>query len=253
MWIGITTYQSMQDINNKYHTSYNIAQQKSALDGIIIGGLLFNSSSGVVFINNSDRAKKTMSKAIKQAASSMDKLKSLNNAIYHDITTEYSNFSTIAYTLIEKVKSQSLTKDDLKKRLAAWRKLKFKTQEITQSVKQLSDQTNQDYEKLLASSITAFIIKSCLLTVIIVLLTTMIMRNIINCIMSLGKEVKAILSKGDINARINVSRNDEISNIESTINLLLDNASEAANNAIEHSKSAEKIWLMFLRSKNKTN
>jgi len=57
MWIGISTYQSMQDINNKYHTSYNIAQQKSALDGIIIGGLLFNSSSGVVFINNSDKAK----------------------------------------------------------------------------------------------------------------------------------------------------------------------------------------------------
>lgn len=247
MWIGISTYQSMQDINNKYHTSYNIAQQKSALDGIIIGGLLFNSSSGVVFINNSDKAKKTMSKAINQAASSIDNLKSINNDIYQKINADFSNFSTIARSLTEKVKSQALTKDDLKKRLAAWRKLKFKTQEITQSVKELSDKTNQDYEQLLSSSITAFIIKICVMTLIIVLLTTVIMRNIVNCILTLGKEVKAILAKGDVNARISITRNDEISNIMSTINVLLDNASEAANTALGHAENAEQAMADILK------
>ncbi|MCU7939329.1 MAG: CZB domain-containing protein [gamma proteobacterium symbiont of Bathyaustriella thionipta] len=248
IWIGITTYQSMQEINNNYHTSYTISQQKSALDGIIIGGLLFNSSSGVVFINNSDKAKKTMAKAIKQTTASIEKLKTANNKLYQKLISDFSNFSTIALRLTEKVKTQALTKGDLKDRLAAWRKLKFKTQEMTQSVKQLSDQTNQDYKQLLSSSITAFIIKICALTLIIVTLTTVIMRNIVNCIMSLGKEVKGIPAKGDVNARINITRNDEISNIMSTINLLLDNASDAANDSIEHAEKAEQNMADILKA-----
>lgn len=247
MWIGITTYQSMQEINDNYHSSYKIAQQKSALDGIIIGGLLFNSSSGVVFINNSEKAKQTMLKAIKQVTSSTQALKVLNDGLYQDISSEFSTFSNVAIALTEKLKSQSLTKDDLKKRLAAWRNLKFKVQKIIQSVAALSIQTNKDYEKLLNNSITSFIIKSILLTLIIVLLTSLIIRNIVNCIKSLGIEVKAILSQGDINARISISRNDEISAIMSTINLLLDNASQAANIAQKHAEHAEQSMASVLK------
>ncbi|MCW8928872.1 MAG: methyl-accepting chemotaxis protein [Gammaproteobacteria bacterium] len=240
VWLGFTTYQSMQEIKDNYYSSYNIAQQKSALDGIIISGLLFNSSSGVVFMNNSDKAKKTMQSAVTKLNSSIGELKELNNELYKQIHTEYSAFKDVAVNLTQKVQNQSLTKEDMKKRLTFWRNLKFKTQSITQSVKELSDTTNQAYEELLQESISLFVIKGGLLTLIIVSLVTFIMRNIVKCIMRLGDQVKDILSKGDVNARINIAQSDEIGSIENAINLLLDNASEATNKAIQHSQDSEK-------------
>jgi methyl-accepting chemotaxis protein len=66
LWVGLGTYLSLQEISHKYQSSFNISQQKSLLDGVIIGGLLFNSSSGVVFISSSNKAKQTMSNAIKK-------------------------------------------------------------------------------------------------------------------------------------------------------------------------------------------
>ena len=136
----------MQEVKDKYYVSYNIAQQESALNGIIIGGLLFNSSSGVVFMNNSDKAKKTMQTAVKQVAASIKYLKELNSELHKQINSEYTAFNNIAIALTRKVQSQALTKEDLKKRLKIWRSLKFKTQSITQSVKKLNDKTNQSYE-----------------------------------------------------------------------------------------------------------
>ncbi len=240
IWLGLTTFQSMQEIKDKYYASYNISQQKSALDGIIIGGLLFNSSSGVVFMNNSDKAKKTMQSAIKKVAASVAYLKEINNELYQKIYSEYTAFNDVAAALNQKVQAGSLTKDDMSKRLKIWRDLKFKTQSITESIKKLSDKTNLAYEELLKNSISSFVIKGGLLTLVIVSLVIFIMRNIIKCIMSLGLQVKEILTKGDLNARIKISGKDEISSIENAINLLLDNASDAANKAIQHSEEAEK-------------
>ena len=125
-WMGWSTYQSIQDINDKYFTSYEISQQESALSGIIKGGLLFNSSSGVVFMSQSDKAKVTMHKAVKQVADSMTKLKKLNTGLHQQLFTEYSAFNNIATSLVQKVSSQKLTSDDLKSRLKAWRGLSLK-------------------------------------------------------------------------------------------------------------------------------
>ena len=239
-WLGLTTYQSMLEIKNQYYVSYKIAQQESALDGIIIGGLLFNSSSGVVFINNSAKAKKTMQTAVNKVTTSIQQLKKLNSELYNKLNSEYTDFNKVAVDLTQKVQTQTLIKEDLKKRLKMWRGLKFKTQSIIKSVKKLSDNTNQAYEELLKQSISSFVIKGGLLTIVIVSLVTFIMRNIVNCIMGLGIQVRNILSTGDINTRIDVTANDEIDSIKNTINLLLDNASEATNNAIQHSQDAEK-------------
>ncbi|MDX2504495.1 MAG: methyl-accepting chemotaxis protein [Gammaproteobacteria bacterium] len=240
IWLCWTTYLSMLEINDKYYISYDIGQQESALHGINIGGLLFNSSSGVVFMNNSDKAKQTMQAAIKKVTASINRLKELNIELYQQLSSEYTDFIKTANELTQKVRTESLTQDDLKKRLKAWRALKFKTLSITGSVKQLSDKTNQEYELLLKNSITSFVIKGALLTLVIVSLVILIMRNIIYCIKRLGKEVKLILDKKDINARLNIAESDEIGSIESAINLLLDNASEAANKAMNHARDAEK-------------
>ncbi|MCP3851908.1 MAG: hypothetical protein GY694_16985 [Gammaproteobacteria bacterium] len=239
MWLGWATYQAMQELRDKYHISYNIAQQESSLNGIIIGGLLFNSSSGVVFMNNSQKAKKTMATALNKVVDSIDALKKVNNELYQQVNNEFLEFNKIASELTDKVKTQPLTKDDLSKRLKAWRALKFKTQSITKLVKKLSLKSSQEYEQLLKDSILAFVIEGGLLTLIIVSLVTFIMRNIVLCILRLSTEVKKILTKGDMTARIHITGNDEIGSAESVINLLLDNASEEANNAISSAQNAE--------------
>ncbi|MCK5664664.1 MAG: CZB domain-containing protein [Thiotrichaceae bacterium] len=238
-WMGWSTYQSIQDINDKYFTSYEISQQESALSGIIKGGLLFNSSSGVVFMSQSDKAKVTMQKAIKQVADSMTKLKKLDTGLHRQLITEYSEFNKVSNQLVQKVSSQKLTAEDLKSRLKAWRGLKFKTQEIDLSVRKLSEKTNLEYKALLHENITSHMVKGGLLALIIISLVILIMRNIVNCIISLGDEVRRILSTGDINARIKITGKDEIAATEEAVNMLLDNASNAANSAIQNAQEAE--------------
>ncbi len=240
-WMGWTTYQSMQQINDKYFTSYSISQQESALSGVIKGGLLFNSSSGVVFMSQSDKAKKTMRTAVGQVNNSMKKLKDLNTGLHQQLFTEHSDFNKIANQLLQKINTQPLTSEDLKSRLKAWRALKFKTQDMDKSVKKLSEQTNLEYKALLQSNITLHLIKGGLLALILVTMVILIMRNIVNCITSLGDEVKRILSTGDINARIKITGKDEIASTEEAVNLLLDNASTATNNAIQNAQEAETL------------
>lgn len=239
-WIGISTYSSTQELNNKYFESYSIAQQETAINGIIKGGLLFNSSSGVVFMSKSQKAKKTMQNATEQVRSSMNQLKELNPDIHQQISNEYSSFHKIANQLSEKVKTQTLTTDDLKTRLAAWRELKFKSQKINKQIIQKSKETNKEYESLLSSSMTLHMIKGGVLVIFITSLIMLLMRNIVLKIKSLGKEVQHILASGDIKARLQVSGNDEISEAEQAMNMLLDNASTATNDAIKHAQDAER-------------
>jgi methyl-accepting chemotaxis protein len=246
IWLGLTTLQSMWEVKDKYDLSYNYSLQTSTLENIIIGGLLFNSSSGVVFTENSDKAKKTMKKGLNQVANEMQKLKTYNNEIYDQILQEFNDFNSIASGLVQKVQSQKLSKEDLKKRLKAWRALKFKTQNIIKDVKNKSQSINQEYQELLQQSISSFIIKGGLLTIVIVLLVTLIMRNIVKTICSLSEEVKNILAKGDIFARLPISDKNEIGSIEKTINLLLDNSSNAASEAIKQTEDAKKHMAQVL-------
>ena len=237
--MGWTTYQSMNLINDKYFTSYNIAQEKSALDGVIKGGLLFNSSSGVVYMTQSIKAKKTMSVSIQQVIKSMHLLEQLNSGIHLKLNSEFNAFLNVANQLTQKVQSQPLSKEDLINRLKVWRALKLKTQELTQQAEELSTRTNLEYRELLSKSLYSFIIKEGLLAFVIVALVTLIMRNIVNCILHLGNEVKRILETGDIDARLDINGKDEIGVTEEAVNRLLDNASTATHNAIKHAQESD--------------
>lgn len=240
IWLGFTTLQSIREIRDTYNLSYQYSQQTSVLKDIIIGGLLFNSSSGVVYMNDSKKAKQTMSKGVKQLADAMLKLKAVKNEVYLQLSQEYENFNLIASQLTIKVQTEKLTKNDLKARLKAWRTLKFKTQDIVNGVNQEAEIANQNYQQLLNDSIYSFVIKGGILTLMIVLSVILIMRNIVNSIASLEKEVNQILRQGDIQARLSVTDSNEIGRIEQVINLLLDNSSNAAKEAINHSRQAEK-------------
>ena len=79
-------YKSLNTINLRYHHSHKIVAETGYLKSIIIGGLLFNSASGVVFMNpNSKKAKNSMKKGIDKISTFMSKLKKSNKELYNKI------------------------------------------------------------------------------------------------------------------------------------------------------------------------
>jgi hypothetical protein len=51
MIIGISTYLSFSNIHEQYNETQKISKENDYLKSIIIGGLLYYSASGVVFMN----------------------------------------------------------------------------------------------------------------------------------------------------------------------------------------------------------
>ena len=251
-WLGFSTWSSMQETRSRYDLSYQYGQQTSALENVIIGGLLFNSSSGVLFMNpKSDKAKKTMAEGVARVSSAMETLASISPQIHQAISSDFTAFATVANALVTKVNNQALTEQDLGNRLKVWRALKFKTQDLIKSVKQQSTTANREYQQLLDNSVSSFALQSGLLTLIIVALVTLIMRNIVVNINRLGEEVKTILKKRDINARLHLTDGFEIGQTQEAINLLLDNASSSANEAILAAEQAEEHMNQVLAAQQK--
>lgn len=87
----------------------------------------------------------------------------------------------------------------------------------------------------------------------IIALNTVVLRNIIRSIFSLNDIVKEILEKDDVQARIKVKSNDEISQIEHTINSLLDNIAQKALNANAAALSAKESLEQAQKEKNINN
>jgi len=88
---------------------------------------------------------------------------------------------------------------------------------------------------------------------LIIALNTVVLRNIIRSIFSLNDIVKEILEKDDVQARIKVKSNDEISQIEHTINSLLDNLAQKALNANAAALSAKESLEQAQKEKNINN
>ncbi len=247
--IGVTTYRSLDQLKDRYLASQIVAEQDSALNQLLIGGLLFNSSSGVLFNNNSDRAKKTMGEAIGKVRTSYNRLSQLNPSLAGQIRREFDAFSGVAGELVDKVKTGALTQDDLNRRLKAWRDLKFKSQDLEKQVKQSAIDSADNYENLLQSSKTSLVVTIVTTALVLIILLNIVLRNIVWRVNRLGREVDAILADRNLGSRIQVSGEDEISAIMQTVNRLLDNAAQAADEAKQHLRAAEQHMQDMIREK----
>jgi len=231
-FIGIFTYLSISKIENKYHHAQEVAQKQNHLKSVLIGGLLFNSASGVVYENpQSKKARQSMKSGITKVSDYVEKLKILDKNIYDNINKEYRSFVNFASTLNKP--NKILSKDDLKTRLKLWRALKKKIMLKTKSVNKESISVQNQYVQLISKTLFLNVLIIIIVTCIIIFLNTLMLKNIIKSIHNLKNIVKDILTKDDLKERIKVIKNDEIAQIETTINYLLDNAEQKANNAQE--------------------
>ncbi len=235
-------YTSLNKIKDGYTKSHEISLEESYLKSVMIGGLLFNSSSAVVFMNpNSTKAKKSMSSGIKKIETFFKKIKKLNPKAVSSIENEYSSFIKISEKLLTKVQNKGkLTKSDLNDRLKAWRNLKFKTIELLKNIKPRSTKMNNKYEELINTTTTNLVLAIGILGLVIVIMTTFILKVIINAIDNMQKRVQKILDSNSLEERITIHGNDELSKIENTINKLLDRAMLATQEAFSKTEVAQK-------------
>ena len=125
--LGFITYNSFDSLSKNYDKSNFFASSTDNLKSMFIGGLLYNSASGVVKQNpNSTKAKATMKKGIDKVSNFATKQQKLNRNSYNQFAPMLNDFISTANIMLDKVNSnQHLTKDDMKKSLMYWRKLKF--------------------------------------------------------------------------------------------------------------------------------
>ena len=237
-FIGIYSYISISKIESKYHHAQQINEVQNDLKSILIGGLLFNSASGVLFLNPENKmAKKSMKSGVQKVGIFAKKLKEVDHNLYNTISQSYNNFNDFASKLANS--NKKLSKNDLKKRLKLWRSLKLKVMDITKEVNKKADLSQKEYSKLISNTLFNSILIIATMTLFIIILNNFMLKNIVKSILSLNDIVKNILLKDDIKARIKVIRNDEIAHIETTINKLLDNVEEKANHANNSANSAK--------------
>ena len=249
LWIGASTHSALEQLNQRYLESQTVAQQDSALNQLLIGGLLFNSSSGVLFNKHSERARQTMGEAAIKVEQSFQRLQQVNPSVAQQIRPQFEAFNNIASQLVGKVSNGALTQQDLDKRLKAWRALKFKAQDLATQVKQASLDSTLAYESLLQSSKSRQVLMMIATASILVVLLNLVLNNIVRRVKRLRQEVDGILADNNLDSRIDTSGDDEISDIMRTVNQLLDNAANATKDANQHLSMAETNLQEMLREK----
>lgn len=144
---GVIIYNILNSLSREYINSLAIAKQNETLNAIYINGLLYNSSSGVVFQNpNSKKAKNTMQNAINNTQKAANKFKKINNSLYMEFEQKVIDFLLISNDLNKKVINKKvLEKDDMKKSLKAWRNLKFTIIDILKIIKKNSDMAQKKF------------------------------------------------------------------------------------------------------------
>jgi methyl-accepting chemotaxis protein len=235
------TYNIFQNIDSHYKQNANILKSESALKSILVGGLLFNSTTGVLYNHpNSKLAKKNVSDAINKCETFIRVLKKVDLHAYNELKPTYDIFLKIARKMETKIQHSKLTQEDLTLRLKEWRSLKFKIVEVAKIVKKKAKKSEKDYEELLHNSLTSFMTFGTVLLIIIISVLSFIMKDILSALSSLINSVKHILHSNDMNSRIEVIRDDEISEVQDTVNSILDRVSDLANEAIENSNNTKK-------------
>ncbi len=233
VYMGISTYLSFTNLHTHYQDSHKVSQENDSLKSIIIGGLLYNSASGVVFMYpNNKKALESMKIGVEKIATHMKKLKTINPKTYALLNNESETLQDYADKLYNNIKSGgSLSEDELAIRLKQWRALKSKTLKVTKEVKKEQVKAQKDFDAYLSNKQNSFMMMIILMTSSIVLALYILRRSIIGAIRSINEEVHAILASNSLESRINSTKQDELGDTARTIDEILARADAATKDA----------------------
>ena len=226
-------YFTYNSIEKQYDKAQKVAQEQSLLKSMMIGGLLFNSSSGVVFVNPTNKkAINTMSKGIKIIENSAKKLKKINPKFISLIKNDYLAFLDIANKLYLKVTSgKTINKEELKRRLKYWRAIKFKINDVLKN-KSIQNKELQNYfaSYLKKSQINTILISIGLFLIVNIILL-IIRKNILNSISSIDRRIQKIIKENNINVEKANNKGDELVKLGNAVDTILNHVSLATQEA----------------------
>ncbi|WP_404319400.1 methyl-accepting chemotaxis protein [Malaciobacter canalis] len=217
---GVIIYNILNSLSREYINSLAIAKQNETLNAIYINGLLYNSSSGVVFQNpNSKKAKNTMQNAIKNTQKAANEFKKINNSLYMEFEQKVIDFLLISKTLNKKViDNHALEKDDMKKSLKAWRNLKFTIIDILKIIKKNSDMAQKNFHNTIKQSIITVIVLMSIFSIIILIFNILLSKSIISPLEILKDAMKKLTSSSNKDIKIDIKTKDETAQIAKFFN-----------------------------------
>ncbi|PHO12834.1 chemotaxis protein [Malaciobacter marinus] len=217
---GVIIYNILNSLSREYINSLAIAKQNETLNAIYINGLLYNSSSGVVFQNpNSKKAKNTMQNAINNTQKAANKFKKINNSLYMEFEQKVIDFLLISNDLNKKVINKKvLEKNDMKKSLKAWRNLKFTIIDILKIIKKNSDMAQKNFHNTIKQSIITVIALMSIFSVVILIFNILLSKSIISPLKILKDAMKKLTDSSNKDIKIQIKTEDETAQIAKYFN-----------------------------------
>lgn len=241
IFVGFVINFTIANIQQKYHASQTIAHESTYLNDIMNGGLLYNSASGVVFMYpENKKAFDTMKGGIVQIDTAMQALKSVNKPNFDLLEQDFVTLKSFATTLFTKIENGgSINEEELEKRLAQWRALKFKTMDLTKKLRENMTKEQEAFDTFLSKTENIFLISTLVIIIFFSLILYAFKQSIVTNISEINQKVHDILSSNSLSMRIDNTQNNELAEISRTIDKILDRAEEATQNAQSHASIAE--------------
>ncbi|RXK11650.1 hypothetical protein CP965_12830 [Halarcobacter mediterraneus] len=217
---ALITYNTLNSLSKEYSYSLDIAKQSETLNAIYINGLLYNSSSGVVFQNpSSAKAKNTMTTAINAVQKAAKEFEGLDKNLYSKFEPKVTNFLNIVKPLYKKVEDGNLLeKKDMSSSLQAWRDLKFTITDILKIIQANSQVAQKNFHTMIEDSIITIVILMLVIILVILAFNVLLSRSIISPLESLEKAMANLTNSSDINKKIEIKTKDETAKIAKNFN-----------------------------------
>jgi methyl-accepting chemotaxis protein len=218
--LGTNMFFSIQKTKKEYKITSELASQTSGLKSILIGGLLYNSATGVVLQNpTKQKAKKSMKMGYKKVEDFGKNCSAISPKIYSKIYNELMAFVKNAKYMHKKaINNKKFTKQDMKRSLKTWRTLKFKIMPELKILKKKSKISNIEYHDIVESMLINFLIIISIITILVVLISSFIAQSIRRPIEILTNSVIALMEYSSANQEISVGTNDEIGELAKHFN-----------------------------------
>jgi methyl-accepting chemotaxis protein len=222
--LALTVSMDINSIKKEYQISNSLSKQTSHLKSMFIGGLLYNSASGVVLqYPKKQKAKNSMKQGISKVKEFSDKLSKISPELHSALIKEVNGFVNIANGMHAKaLKNKKFSSADMKKSLQSWRALKFKIVPETKKLKKKLDASEKRYNELIESFFIQFFIKLFIIAVAVLVISFLIGRTIKKPIETLSQSVKSLVDGSGTNQEVKVDTKDEIGELAKHFNAYLE-------------------------------
>ena len=236
--IGLVVY-ALNGIDKNHKEIETALKTEKILSEIMVNGLLFNSSRGVLLLTpDSKKAQVTLKKSINNLKTNRIYLKKYMEEAYASMEKPIDALIDFGMTLVGK----EITDANNKKGLELWRAVKFKVDPILKSAQNRTLEAEKNYNSFFNSSRTLLIGGSVIGLLFFMVFTYLMVSSITKSVESLSDITKDLASgSGDLTKRIHVKTNDEIAYLAENINQFISKIHETVKASKQSSLENENI------------